>query len=699
MNDTGNNKLSERGGTRRSGGHFAVANNGARDDYDSREDDDARDYFEADDDDLDDIDDDDNTRANLLLPAPIWLAIAGVTLAIGIAAKVFSTNESADKASLAATMISLIASLVLMSPEVSRGVKKRQANISHLLYLAAVGACMLGDFIEAAAVVFLFCVGEMLEQQAVRSNRASIEGLLELTPETVRVVADDGSVSELALSVVALGSRFVVRPGDRVALDAVIVEGSALFDESPITGESMPVYKTVGDAIFAGSLCTDSRIVCLTTATAADSSISRIVRHVDEAKRRRSEYERFMTKFSRFYTPGVILFSLMIALVPPLLTAFTDFAMGGFGEWLHRGLSILVVGCPCALAIAAPIAIVRGITRAASSGVLVKGGAYIELAAKTRVLALDKTGTLTVGKPTLDEVHVMPAAAKLWRREAEDQVLALASLLEQNSSHPLGKALTDAYPHDGTADVVVSDLTEIAGRGINANVAGTMAAIGSKAYIASLVLVDRETEELVARYEANGATTMLLAFGTQVLAVFSMRDTLRPESSRLFDELSVVTRQSLTTVILTGDNQLVTQQIAEEVGVSEWYAGLLPEHKQRQIDRLRREHGTVAFVGDGINDAPALAAADIGFAMGAAASEIALEVADVALMSDSLAELPRFFALSRRVMQTVKTSVVVTLLVKAVVLILAALGIASMWMAIAADVGLLLLVILYAMRI
>ena len=646
--------------------------------------------------------DEDENEKPWLFSTSTWIKISGIAVLLGIICHFITFNQVWQIASIFFSLVGLAAGLVVLAPEVLEAIRKRQISIDILLVIAAIGACVLGEFAEAGAVVFLFCLGEALEQRVLRRNQSSIAHLLDLTPALVHLQQADGTVVDINPESVEYGSTLVIRAGERLALDADVTMGNAHVDESAITGESMPIFKQAGNRLFAGSLCLDGRLECQTTATVSDSSLARIVRLVEQAQASRSPYERFINRFARYYTPAIVIIASLVAVLPPLLTLITPLELGDLTSWVYRALSLLVIACPCALVIATPVAVVSGISRAAYNGVLVKGGAFMELAARVKALAFDKTGTLTEGHPQLEATYPLPAARLLWRERAEQQALAVAAAIERDSNHPLSTAIVKASAElDGqpAASIKVSEQIELAGLGITARVDGMPAAIGSRAFVNTLVDLDEQALTIVNQVESKGATALLLAVDDQAVAIFSVRDTLRAESPALMRQLHQGSTQAITTIMLTGDNLKTAQVIAQEAGVQRVHAGLLPEDKMEYIERLRQEHGTVAFVGDGINDALALAQADIGIAMGAAGSDIALEVADVALMADNIAELPWFFKLARKVMQTVRISVILTLVVKVSVMILAIVGLSQMWMAIAADVGMLLVVLLFGMRL
>jgi Cd2+/Zn2+-exporting ATPase len=676
--------------------------------------------------------------------------LASAALHIGGAAGPFLTPLTTVLAVLGS-----VVGLVIIAPAVRGAVVRRSIDINILMAIAVVGAWLLGDFVEAAAVVLFFCVGEWLEDFAIERNRSSIERLMDLTPQVVRV-RRGGETLELAPEAVPLGSIVAIRAGDRIPLDGTVVSGGASVDESPITGESVPVLKQEGDAVYAGSLSVDGKLEFATTATVADSTLARIVALVEESQGKRTPYERFINRFAKYYTPLVVAIAALVALVPTTISLLTPLDLGGIGTWGYRALALLVIACPCALVIATPVSVVTGLSRAARMGVLVKGGAFLELGSKVRAIAFDKTGTLTYGRPEVVGVELLgasaapaadapatggskasgaslgapvalvaaaaaPAAAPPPPRPAApapaspEAVLALAAALEQDSAHPLARAVVAAV-QDKASVPQAEQVAEVAGQGISGVVGGVAVTVGSPSYAFGLAgpaprealigspsgaqALDRhfpEARERVAALEATAATVLVVLADTVPVGLIAVRDVVRTESAALLGRLQG--SLGMHTVMLTGDNAATAQAVAREAGIGQVFAGLLPREKMGCIEDLKREYGTVAMVGDGINDAPALALADVGIAMGAASSDTAIQVADVALMASNIEVLPAFFRLARKVVATIHTNIAFALAVKAAVMVLAVLGIAQMWMAIFADVGVLVLVILYSMRL
>jgi Cd2+/Zn2+-exporting ATPase len=598
------------------------------------------------------------------------------------------------------TVLALMGSifgLIIIAPAIRRAVLSRSVDINILMAIAVVGAWLLGDFVEAAAVVLFFCVGEWLEDFAIARNRSSIERLMDLTPQIVRVRRDE-TVVELAPEEVTLGSVVVIRPGDRIPLDGTVSAGSASVDESPITGESVPVLKQAGDALYAGALSVDGKLEFVTTATVKDSTLARIVALVEESQKKRTPYERFINRFAKYYTPLVVAIAALVALVPTMISLLTPLDLGGIATWGYRALALLVIACPCALVIATPVSVVTGLSRAARMGVLVKGGAFLELSSKIKAVAFDKTGTLTYGKPEVTTVEVLPLATSALRCEAvvNEDILAYAAALERDSTHPLARAIISAV-RDETHLLQATGIAEIAGRGITGSVEGVTVTVGSPAYASNLATFDSTLQKRVELIEMSAATVLVVLADNVPVGLIGVRDLVRKESPALLSQLRGT--QGIHTVMLTGDNVITAQAIAQEAGIEQVHAGLLPDEKMDRIEDLRRRYGTVAMVGDGINDAPALALADVGIAMGAASSDTAIQVADVALMANNIEVLPAFFKLARRVVSTIHVNIAFALVVKVVVMVLAIMGIAQMWMAIFADVGVLVLVLLYSMRL
>ena len=571
--------------------------------------------------------------------------------------------------------------------------KARSFDMNVLMTVAVIGAVFIGEFLEGATVVFLFSVGGLLESRSLARTRRSIRELMDLAPPTAHVVSE-GSEREVGLSEVAIGDTIRVRPGERVPVDGVIVAGSSAIDQSPITGESVPVDKTAGAEVFAGTLNTSGLLDIEVGAVAADSTLARVIYLVEEAQAQQAPFQRLVDRFTRYYTPAVVALAAVIAVVPPVLGLVLGADAVGFetawDAWFYRALVLLVVACPCALVISTPVAIVSAITRATRDGILIKGGAFLEIAPRVRAMAFDKTGTLTAGRPEVTAVVPFDGgdAATLLDR---------AAALESYSTHPLARAVVRAAGESGERHTA-TDLAETPGRGVRGLIDGVDHAVGSVAYVDELVEIAEESRAQIERLETDGNTVLVVVHaGGKALGAIGVADEVRPEAAGALARLSSAGIRHL--VMLTGDNPRTAAAIASRVGTTEVRSRLLPEDKTAAVRELKQRHGYVAMVGDGINDAPALAAADIGIAMGAAGSDTALETADVALMTDDVDALPHLFDLGRRTVANIRQNVWFSIAVKLAVLVAAVLGYAPLWLAVFADTGVALLVILNGLRL
>ncbi|HWK26102.1 MAG TPA: cation-translocating P-type ATPase [Solirubrobacter sp.] len=549
--------------------------------------------------------------------------------------------------------------------------RRRRLDMNVLMALASVGAVGIGAYAEGAWVLVLFALGTSLEALALARSRRTVASLLDLAPARARIVDVDGRERLIDVEAVAAGARFAIRPGERVPLDAVVVAGASSVDQAPITGESVPVDKQPGDELFAGTLNTTGALIAQATRPAADSTLSRVATLVEAAQGSRAPSERFVDRFAAVYTPLVFAAALLVGTVPSLLG-------GDGGTWLYRALALLIVACPCSLVISVPVAVVSAVGGAARRGILVKGGQALEDLGRVRAVALDKTGTLTFGLPRLQTVR------------GDADALALVAAVEAGSEHPLGAALRRAAQDRGLAVPAADDFEALPGRGATARVGGRVLwAGGPRLMRERLGHVPGEVDEL----HAAGETAIALGEGGRWLALFGLADQLRPQADGLGDRLRAAGAERV--VMLTGDTEPVARAVARRTGVDEVHAGLLPQDKLERVRAL----GAVAMVGDGVNDAPALAAARVGVAMGAAGSDVALESADVALMSDRLDALPEALALSRRALAIMRANVVASLVVKGACVLLAPFGLITLVVAVAADMGMSLLVTLNAMRL
>ena len=559
--------------------------------------------------------------------------------------------------------------------------RNRNLNINALMAIAVTGAMIIGQWPEAAMVMFLFTVAEMIEAKSLDRARNAIRGLMALTPEEATIRQRDGTWTLTPAKAVIAGAIARVRPGERIALDGQVVSGRSTVNQAPITGESIPVEKAVGDAVFAGTINEAGSFEYRVTAVAADSTLGRIIHAIEAAQAARAPTQRFVDRFARVYTPAIFLLAIGAAIVPPLVWGMPWF------DAVYRALVLLVVACPCALVISTPVTIVSGLASAARRGVLVKGGVYLEEGRKLRVLALDKTGTLTHGKP--EQTDFEPLSA-----EDQDAVRSIAASVASRSDHPVSRAVARAAA--GVRIQEVDQFAALPGRGVEGIVAGRKYFLGNHRLVQELGLSSAELEARLAAREREGKTVVLLAGETAVLAAFAVADTVREASRTAIADLHAL---GVKTIMLTGDNPHTAEAIAREVGIDEARGSLLPDDKLKAIEAMVGGDGGVGMVGDGINDAPALARADIGFAMGAAGTDTAIETADVALMDDDLRKIPYFIRLSRTTAAVLKQNITIALGIKAVFIVLTFTGQATMWMAVFADMGASLIVVFNGLRL
>ncbi|SKA32846.1 heavy metal translocating P-type ATPase [Consotaella salsifontis] len=552
-------------------------------------------------------------------------------------------------------------------------------SIEMLMTVAAVGAVIIGATEEAAAVVLLFLIGEMLEGLAASRARQSISALTDLVPRTA-LVEEDGQAREVAVNQLNIGQVILVRPGDRIAADGEVVEGTGEVDEAPVTGESVPKSKGPKDAVFAGTVNAAGVLRVRVTATAADNTIARIVRLVEEAQEAKAPTERFIDRFARVYTPIVVLAAVLAATVPPLLFG------APWPEWIYKALALLLIGCPCALVISTPAAVAASLSAGARRGLLVKGGAVLENLRGLTAIAFDKTGTLTEGKPKITDVRAFS--------RSEKAVVSMAAALERGSSHPLALAVLDEAKASGAAIPPAFMASAIAGEGISGNVGGETAFFGALAAAERRAELSAEARSAVEALNMDGKTVSVLIVGGEAVGLIAFRDEPRPDAHA---GLASLRTAGIRTIMLTGDNNRIAEAVGRDLSI-EARGGLMPEDKQRIVRSLQQEGLVVGKVGDGINDAPALAAADIGIAMGGG-TDVALETADAAVLHGRVSDVADLIALSRATMRNIATNISIALGLKAVFLVTTIMGITGLWPAILADTGATVLVTANAMRL
>ena len=564
-------------------------------------------------------------------------------------------------------------------------------DMNFLMSLAAVGALVIGEYQEAASALFLFAVAQLLETYSMDRARHAIRALMDLSPAEATVLRD-GREQRVPAERVGIGERVVVRPGEKIAVDGEVVAGESSVDQSPITGESLPAGKEPGDEVYAGTINGEGALEVRSTRAPADTTLARIIHSVEEAQATRAPSQTFVDRFARVYTPAVVGTAFLVFLVPPLL------GLGGWGDWFYRALVLLVVACPCALVISTPVTVVSALAGSARRGILIKGGLHLENAGRATVVALDKTGTLTEGRPEVVEVIPLDGGTA-------EEVLRWAASAESRSEHPLARAVLRRAESDGVEVVPAERTSAVPGRGVVARVGDRSIHVGNDRMFSDLGALPDAASAALDRFRAAGRTGVLVGVAPaaggplRVLGVMALGDRVRPQAAAALRALHEAGIRRV--VMLTGDHQAAADAVARsmgEPGVDEVQAGLLPGDKVEAVLELRRRGERVVMVGDGVNDAPALAAADVGIAMGSAGTDVALETADIALMADDLGRLPDAIRTARRAERIIRTNIAVALLTKAAFVVLAVAGVATLWMAVVADMGASLLVIANGLR-
>ncbi|KPF70285.1 4-deoxy-4-formamido-L-arabinose-phospho-UDP deformylase [beta proteobacterium AAP99] len=561
--------------------------------------------------------------------------------------------------------------------------RQGRLNINALMTVAVTGAFLIGQWPEAAMVMALYAIAELIEARAVDRARNAIKSLLDLTPDTAEQRLPDGSWGTVAAGEVPLDAIVRVKPGSRIPLDGVVTAGTSAVNQAPVTGESIPVDKAAGDPVFAGTINDTGTLEFRVTAAANNTTLARIILAVEQAQSGRAPTQQFVDRFAAIYTPLVFTLAIAVAVLTPWLMDLS------WHQALYKALVLLVIACPCALVIATPVTVVSGLAAAARRGILIKGGVYLESARKIKAIALDKTGTITEGKPKLVATDVLASDVN------EGQVLHWAADMAAHSDHPVSQAIAAGLSNNG-CNGDVSDFKALPGRGILAQAHGVELVLGNHRLIEERGLCSPEIEARLAEHEAQGRTVTMLASKQQVLAIFAVADTIKESSREALAELHAL---GVSSVMLTGDNAATAQSIARQSGIDDARGNLLPEDKLAAIEELQTRYGPTAMTGDGINDAPALARADIGIAMGAAGTDTAMEAADVVIMNDDLRRIPETIRLSRRTYGVLWQNIALALGIKAVFLYLAVFNNATMWMAVFADMGASLLVVFNGLRL
>lgn len=611
-----------------------------------------------------------------------WLPMAVSGVAALLAEAVYWANDGNHWAVVVLALVSVFTGGLSTYKKGWIALKNRNLNMNALMSIAVTGGMVIGHWPEAAMVMFLFALAEVIEAKSLDRARNAIRGLMDLAPENATVRQADGSWKEVAAKQVPLQAVVRVRPGERIALDGVITSGRSAISQAPITGESLPVEKAEGDQVFAGTINESGSFEYRVTAAATESTLARIIHAVESAQGTRAPTQRFVDQFARAYTPVVFLVAILVAIVPPLATG------GAWLDWIYKALVLLVIACPCALVISTPVTIVSGLAAAARRGILIKGGVYLEGGRKLKVLALDKTGTLTHGTP--EQTDFLPVAG-------DDREVSLwAASLAARSDHPVSQAIARKAQKDGVAVLEVEEFAALPGRGVRGRLAGRELHLGNHRLAQERGVSEAQVQSQLQALERQGKTAVLLMDEKSVLGIFAVADTVKETSRQAVADLQAL---GIRTLMLTGDNQHTAQAIAQQVGITEARGDQLPDDKLRTVESLVGGPGQVGMVGDGINDSPALARSDIGFAMGAAGTDTAIETADVALMDDDLRKIPAFVRLSKRTASVLTQNIVLALGIKAVFVVLTFTGDATMWMAVFADMGASLLVVFNGLRL
>jgi Cd2+/Zn2+-exporting ATPase len=624
-------------------------------------------------------------------------ALSGALLVAGLLAHVAKAGLAAALGSEGVGLATRVPTLALVlyaagivaggwfiAPRAWMSVRRLRPDMNLLMTIAVFGAAAIGEWFEAAVVTFLFALSLALESWSIGRARRAVEALLAIAPPTAHLLGADGTTHEVNASDVSVGDRAVVKPGERIPVDGAIRRGMSHVNQAPITGESLPVEKGEGSEVFAGTINGDGALEIEVIRVAGETALAQIIRMVGEAQTRRAPSEQWVDQFAQVYTPAIFAAAVMIATLPPL------FGGGDFGVWFYRALVLLVIGCPCALVISTPVSIVASMAAAARNGVLVKGGTFIEVPARLRAVALDKTGTLTLGAPQVVDVVAMDS-------HTEAELLASMGALEAHSDHPLARAIVAHVRGRGVPITPAEDVQAVQGRGVTATINGVPYWLGSHRYLEELGQETRAVHERLESLSSAGRTVVVMGRQDHVCGFVTLADALRPESVEIIRALHEAGVEHV--VMLTGDNKPTADRIAAATGIEEVRAELLPADKVTAVEELVARFGTVAMIGDGVNDAPAMGRASLGIAMGAAGSDAAIEAADVALMSDDLSKLPWLIRHSRRTLRIIRQNVVLSLGVKAVFVVLTFAGATTLWAAIAADMGVSLVVIANALRL
>ncbi len=624
---------------------------------------------------------DNGTVSGRTVVSMLPVTVSAILVGAGLALQGFGTPE-------AFSIPFFIAAIVYGGRSVAirawKSLRLGSLDMNVLMSLAVIGAAIIDRWAEGASVIVLFALSQWLEEKSMERTRRALSILIDETPAGATVLRG-GAEQQLPVAMIAPGDEVIVKPGEKIPVDGEVIAGHAFVREAAITGEPLPAEKRIGSRAFAGTLNERGMLHLRAEKIGEETTYAHIVHLVEEAQAQRSASQQFVERFSRFYTPAILGLAVLVALVPPLA------AGAAFGVWFYRALVLLVIACPCALVISTPVTIVSALTAAARGGILIKGGKYLEEASRVRAVVFDKTGTLTYGTPAVTDVILLNAFS-------EKEVLRVAAAAEWKSEHAVAKAILERAAAEGTElPEKIDEFMSYPGRGVSITLDGERFFVGNHQFAEEHRICSERVERHLDGLEADGKSTMVVFSEREPIAIIGVADKLRSESSGTMAELRKIGIEQI--VMLSGDGSKSVERTAQNLGITEHFAGLLPEEKVGHIRDLARKHGSVAMVGDGINDAPALASASLGIAMGGSGSDVALETADVVLMNDELPRLSTFFRLSRRTMRMLRQNVALALGAKLVFLLLGIFGLATLWMAVFADDGVTLIVILNSLRL
>lgn len=617
----------------------------------------------------------------------LTVASSGILLLIGLTLG-WTNNSGLIEEILLFVSILLAGSLVF--PKAFGSLKRKTLDMNVLMTVAVIGAICIKEYSEAAAVVFLFSLSELLESLSVQRARRAIQELLKLSPQKANLIKSDGTIVEKEVSEIGVSEIIRVKAGENVPMDGVVVAGSSSVNQAPLTGESMPVAKIVGELVYAGTINQEGSLEVKVTKLFSDNKISQVIKLVEEAQSQRAVSQKFVDRFAEIYTPSVMVLALLTFLIPPL------FFSQNWQEWLYKALVLLVIACPCALVISTPVSIVSSLTALARRGVLVKGGAFLEVLGKIAALAVDKTGTLTEGKPKVQKIIS-------YNSNSEKDILTIAAALEAHSTHPLAQAILDDAANKQVTVNKVDKFSIVSGRGVEGLINGHSYLLGNHRYAHEAGICTPEIEKILSDLESQSFSVVIVGHKPhencvgEILGIIALGDAIRTESKDAIKSLKLVGVKKI--VVLSGDNQKTVTSVANDLSLDGAFGDLLPEDKVFQIENLKKDFGTVAMIGDGVNDAPAMAKASLGIAMGFVGSDTAIETADVTLMSDDLSQIVTAISAGRRTLNIIQFNIGFALLTKAIFLILTFLGYSNLWIAVAADTGAALLVILNSLRL